>query len=490
MRRLTGLFLGAGASVEAGMPLVWDLTVEIKNWLTPDKLRELNRGWRLQNTGCCDNVIEDLASVLEREDLHYEAILGHLETQFRRQRTAPQEYHQLYSWLVELVSVLLLYRQVNNDAFFGRQLPLYDGIRALAQESAPLWIFSLNHDAIVEAIAARLGLALYCGYGPTTVALPRRDAAGKKIGDIRAEVLTEHDLEKGSMHFPNPPQPGIYLLKVHGSLDTFTFNDGKDVLRLLPASGSVKDVFEVLRAANSDLFYPLPGAPGGRVKTLNEISYADDKGVMQFLRRSLLAGAYKFDARANQVLPKSMIKHFRLNLNSVSTLICIGYSFNDVHINATLREWLEFMPERQLEIVNPGARSIPASLTHLAPQITLTASSCTDYLDARAGIKRSASETLGKRVGAISRTLGLRRSQAAMKSFIASENERWQKDFLARLETIRKKDGKPDFESLGDPVQVARQWASEMRTGRDGALARLARHLESEGDKEGAHGSA
>lgn len=41
MKRLTGLFLDAGASYEAGMPLVWELTAEIKNWLTPPKIQEL-----------------------------------------------------------------------------------------------------------------------------------------------------------------------------------------------------------------------------------------------------------------------------------------------------------------------------------------------------------------------------------------------------------------------------------------------------------------
>jgi len=36
------------ASYEAGLPLVWELTHEIKKWLTPEKLREFNRGWRVQ----------------------------------------------------------------------------------------------------------------------------------------------------------------------------------------------------------------------------------------------------------------------------------------------------------------------------------------------------------------------------------------------------------------------------------------------------------
>src|SRR4051812_3113837 len=80
-----GLFLGAGASYEGGMPLVWELTAEIKNWLTPTKMRELNAGWRRLSVGYSDEVIEDLISILARKDVHYEAALGYLEVQFRRQ---------------------------------------------------------------------------------------------------------------------------------------------------------------------------------------------------------------------------------------------------------------------------------------------------------------------------------------------------------------------------------------------------------------------
>jgi hypothetical protein len=42
------------------------------------------------------------------------------------------------------------------------------------------------------------------------------------------------------------------------------------------------------KAASEDFFYLHEGK---RVKTTNEITYADENGVMQFLRRSLLAGA-------------------------------------------------------------------------------------------------------------------------------------------------------------------------------------------------------
>ena len=102
----TGLFLGAGASFESGMPLVWDLTAEIKAWLTPEKLRELNTGWRAQGTGNPDAVISLVASLLN-PSMHYENVLGNLEVQFKRPSNLRQAYYGLYGWLVELVYHLL-----------------------------------------------------------------------------------------------------------------------------------------------------------------------------------------------------------------------------------------------------------------------------------------------------------------------------------------------------------------------------------------------
>jgi hypothetical protein len=392
MNRRTGLLLGAGASYEAGMPLVRELTDDIKRLLTTEKIRERNARWRIQGSGYSDIVIDDLISILERP-VHYEAVLGYMEVQRRRQHALQQEYHDLYSWIVELVYRLLYWRQVDNNAL-NQNLPRYDGIRALAEVNAPLWVFSLNHDVMVEAIAARLSIPFHSGFSASTVTLPRRDASGRKKGEIRAEVLTQQDLEHGAMYFPNPPQPGIYLLKIHGALDVFTFNDGH-LLKLLPSAPGPDGVIDVLRAANEDLFYL--GALGRRAKVLNEIPYADDHGVMQFLRRSLLAGAFKFDARGSQVIPKRLLKHFRQNLNFVSTLVCIGYGFNDLHINTVLREWLEFSRDRRLEIVDPIEYEVRSSLVHLTPQVVVTKSGATDYLDTQAGIVRSPREKLAPR---------------------------------------------------------------------------------------------
>jgi hypothetical protein len=310
--------------------------------------------------------------------------------------------------------------------------------------------------------------------------LSRRDASGNKKGEIRAEVLTKQELEHSAMYFANPPQAGIYLLKVHGALDIFTFNDGQDVLKLLPNELGENGVLDVLRAANEDLFYLLPGAPGGKANTINEIAYADDQGVIQFLRRSLLAGAFKFNARGNQVLPKSMLKHFRENLNFVTNLVCIGYGFGDVHVNTVLRGWLELSAEHRIEIVSPSARDVPSFLLHLSPQIALTAQSATEYFDTKAGIVRSAREQLEKRIGSILRSRGKERANRDIASFISQDQARISQELLAKLVGLPLVDGRPDMSAIGDPSELAKLWASELKLSKEEFLRRLLQHLESD----------
>lgn len=471
---LTGLFLGAGASYEAGMPLVSELTEEIKSWLTGEKLRALNLGWREQDGGYSDLIIADLESVMCMKNMHYESILGHLETQAHRSenRHLLQEYAGLYSRMVDLVYQLLYFRQVNSDHFFDRQLDFYEGISILANRNTPLWIFSLNHDLIVEAIAEKFSIPIRCGFSSKKVLLPRRNAAGEIIGELHPEILTRKELDEGSMYFPNPAPHGIHLLKIHGALDVFAFNDGHDLLKVIKDPAGQESVTKVLRAANEELLYSAPTEAGGRVHATNEIVFADSKGEMQFLRKSLLAGAYKFDEHRTQVLPKSMLKHFRQNINFVSKLICIGYGFGDSHVNSVIANWLVHSTARRLEIVSPQIQAVPSFLLHLTPQVELVACGATDYLDNLAGIKRSKIDELDMQIAAVARKLG-KRSAALVAEFLNEDLSKTHAAYLEKIRSIPLSDGKPDFESLGNIEKVAAAWTREIHETEEGRKAQL-----------------
>lgn len=463
------------------MPLVWDLTAEIKNWLTPEKLRGLNAGWRNHGTGYPEEVIEDLATALQMSNLHYESILGYLETQSRRNKKFVQAYHGLYSWMVNLVYQLLYFRQVNNDGPLNRQIDFYQGLRSLAEVNNPLWIFSLNHDLIIESIAAKFSIPVNCGFSMKQITLPRRNKDGAKIGQLRAEVLGMAELEFGAMHFSTSSEMCVNLLKIHGALDVFTFNDGKDLLRFLPNEQTLEAITSTLRAVNEELVYVAPLMLGGKVHAVNEIAYADDDGEMQFLRRTLLAGAHKFDGSGRQVLPESMLKLFSRHINAVEKLICIGYGFGDLHINTIMCKWLEFSSKRELEIVSPQAKEIPPFLLHLAPQVKLVKSGATDYFDSISGVKRSRSDELEKRLMTTIRSMGKEQSAAAIAEFQQKDGEQRKVAYLEKLRTIPVKDGRPDFSALGSPEILGQQWAQEIHGTREDMLERLLNFLVEKG---------
>ena len=124
--------------------------------------------------------------------------------------------------------------------------------------------------------------------------------------------------------------------------------------KFLPLDADVSGPLRTLRSANEELLYQ----PNFPVRATNEIIYADEEGEMRFLRRTLLAGAFKFNTRQTQVLPLRILDNFRTHVNSIMNLICIGYGFGDNHINGAIREWLDFSDERRLVIVDPGRTSI------------------------------------------------------------------------------------------------------------------------------------
>ena len=312
----------------------------------------------------------------------------------------PKSIIVLRGFLSEIIYFLLKERHVQNVDLINRNIRYLDGIRTLVQTNTPLWIFSLNHDLIMECFSAHTNIPIMYGFSEETVRLPRRDTGGTIIGEVEARVTRRSQFAEQSLSFFQLGQAGINLLKIHGSLDEFVFNDGNDLLKLVPTDNSVLGVISVLRLANDEVRYVDPRWPGGFLTAMNEIVYEDAEGEMQFLRRTPLAGAFKFHGRSNHTVPHELLACFVGSLSYISTLVCIGYGFGDHHVNQAIRDWLEGSAERHLSIVDPSVEHVPTVLMHLYPQIKLTKSQATDYLDSVAGIERPRIKTLERRLGA------------------------------------------------------------------------------------------
>ena len=66
----------------------------------------------------------------------------------------------------------------------------------------------------------------------------------------------------------------------------------------------------------------------------------------------------------------------------------------------------EFSSERHLTIVAPNANQVPNQFLHVAPQVELVVSDCSDYLDQVGGIARAPIEHAARRFGAWRRGKG------------------------------------------------------------------------------------
>ena len=157
--------------------------------------------------------------------MHYENILGFLQVQSKRCSDAAQSYNGLYMFLSDIIYALLQERHLRNVEYIKEHVRYLDGIKSLVDYNAPLWIFSLNHDLIIEWPSQQnLGIRINSGFTEETIRLPRRSQNGDVLGHLKAEVLPDYVLKTQGLPFLNKGQTGINLLKIHGSLGRVYFS--------------------------------------------------------------------------------------------------------------------------------------------------------------------------------------------------------------------------------------------------------------------------
>ena len=397
---MKGILLGAGASYDCGMPLVWELTAEIRRWLTKPKLAQYNNGWKLQGGGWDDYMIFELEKLLDNKNIHYEEMIGNIETLFSRERNEEirQRLHTVHGFLLQAVYGLLLERQIKNMKYAMHALYDYGGFKKMAEENRPLWVFSLNHDLIVELLASKLFIPVKSGFNDT-VSIPMRFEPNANAQRINFQFLSRDSIESSKYDFFKQGELGVNLIKLHGALDIFGYKDELNYLKILPQDNRPESYVDQLLLVNDiNQKTAVREASQHRSYIVNENIYFDEFGDLQFLRKSILSGAHKFSKQISQIAPSEFLHLFRDHLNSFDELICIGYSFADSHIDQILKNWLSFSPDKKLTIVNPGIDRCPSHFNCLHSQVTCICQGASDYF---LGIEEIPGNTFNQEIRAI-----------------------------------------------------------------------------------------
>ena len=338
----TTVLLGAGASVDAGLPIATSLTRKIAEAIQDD--------WRYEHWGVAATLNRVIGSIIahetargaspydgvdvervfsavkmlsERESLEIspfvaawndesvrdsdelpsfwaknfkEALTTHFDSRLERSfregvesltRRGPKP-HEFLRVMEAMLSKLDSILSPGTDDAFDYLSPIFTLANTVS-------VATLNYDLGVETAAARAGISV----------------------DRGIELWT------GGFDWSWGIHPGLRLLKIHGSLDwTLPAPD------YLPRSK------------------PLPQSPPRIGLRRLGTQSTDEAPAIIFGARDKLQAEGPFLA---------MLQEFSRWLGGTEELIVVGYSFRDAHINITIRDWLQSEPNgnRQLTIIDP-----------------------------------------------------------------------------------------------------------------------------------------
>jgi len=342
---MKALFLGAGASYECGMPLVWEFT----NGLRANVLKRLDS--RLFDFRKDPSFRARFEEILANPDLHYEQMIGVLEN-LQLERGASSDVARTTALqLIDCVQILLLEDQLLTTNLLAEKTKDYSGIKYLLQKNPCLHVFSLNHDINFEEICKFHNVDCKDGFFDHTI---------ERYSNIaKFKSLTKKQLNNGELNFFGPEGVGVNLIKLHGSLDIFAVEDKNLYLKCVPPldtriGGHVQEIRKI-ESHSLELSQRLG------IRTVGELDVTDKDGEIQFLRRSLLSGAHKFKGTFDQIAPEAFFEEFKKRMAAITELDVIGYGFGDFHINEVIRKWLG-TPNVSMNIYDPYRKSIPPFL--------------------------------------------------------------------------------------------------------------------------------
>lgn len=359
---MKGIFLGAGASYEVGMPLVNEFT----NTLRVNILKRLNT--KLFDFKSNIKLKETFIQLLNNKNLNYEEMIGELEKINKQEANRNSATYGLIIQTIEVIQILLREEQNNTLELFKAKINDYSGIKELVEKEVTLNIFSLNHDTVFEEIFDFYKIPWKDGFYNI-------DTNYSHITNFKS--ITSKQLNNLQLDLFKLGEKGANLIKLHGSLDIFQAEDRQIFLKSYGDGsfiGSHMSALDKLEKHNQ-LVCTLHG-----IRATNELSVYDNDKKWQFLRRSLLSGANKFKNNNSQIAPVAFLQLFKNKLNLIDELICIGYSFGDSHINDIILNWLSISSSTKIIIYDPYRTSPPVHFKEYYSQIHIVQGGLTDFL--------------------------------------------------------------------------------------------------------------
>lgn len=361
------VLLGAGASVEAGIPASFPMTEKISVWLSsgPDRLKSAYRlisGGLLMGSGPTEGTGVDIEQVLNVSEMlsrrsrielapfvaAWHPLIEALERpappdgipwrfakELERLIPRPNQSGNPYppqietglirSILDELIAGLTpgpgghVFRELSENiaaalVSIAWLPPADESIRnrvaylnplATAAANAPLTVATLNYDNVVERCAESLGV-------PVTTGMD--------------QWLKERSTDASEV--------GIDLMKLHGSIDWIWTNR-------TPAAG--------LRFDSQEVKAPISIQPDEEMERIRQVRSGFFTREVGRRLAIVFGGENKLTARGPFL---DLLMKFKGCLRKTSHLVTVGYSFRDDHVNRIVEDWLTMRSDARVTAID------------------------------------------------------------------------------------------------------------------------------------------
>jgi hypothetical protein len=360
------LLLGAGFSYDLGMPLASELTGVLVGPFNERNVRQLVSAMlrgrpygadRPPNAGALLECFEVLLGLKSANGQNYEAMLGQLELLAARYNISQSDRdsaHYVLATLYELIhDILSLYQAASYELCYPPNLQWYSTLgNVLSSEET--WVFSLNHDLLLECLAIDLKIPI--SYGDVeTQEFP--------ISNLEMHERVRFScIERSHYNIDSPgfirARPGINLVKLHGGLSEHDYDDKKTICNLnLNRLSSKALLAEYDRVARMAYYQNGVTAAAAKDRFITNMN-----GECDVLGKAMLAGGRKYSETAKVKEGEEKLALLDRVLGEVDQLTVIGYGFGDKHVNFRISNAMARRDTLSVWIVDPHRHSTPECL--------------------------------------------------------------------------------------------------------------------------------
>lgn len=377
------LLLGAGFSYDLGMPIAKGLTQDLFYFLTPERIEKYINIWKTDepfgkdrpiSREAMDEVLDIYQKYYNNVGSNYEEFLKEIQDRYNELGVSQDKRDALYyvfGKFFDIICEMFIMYQINNLGIYMNNKKFYEGFNDFVSDDE-LWIISLNHDLFIEFLCFDNDIPLSLG-SIDNIALPKSNIDMKVKDCIKFGRISRDNMQINKMNFIKGNR-GVNLIKLHGAINEFTYDDDKYILHIKPEKDETTSSYlNKLNKVWLEMCYYVNGIP---VKLGSEIAVSDLQGKMQFLRKSILTGGYKYSETFDPKPGEEKIKLMEEVLSNVDDLTIIGYGFNDKHINLRIYNAMLLNKYLKVCVVDPFKNRIPDILKPFDYKMRVRGATC------------------------------------------------------------------------------------------------------------------